>query len=87
MQEKRPQETVQPLADDVLHYVPDQPLKLDKTLFVAALRTAPRGSAPGPGSCTYEHLKLFLGDDHLLEEKNKVEERPFPKECEKWCPE
>ena len=31
------------------------------------LKTAPGGSSPGPGGCTYEHLKVLMDDQDTLE--------------------
>ena len=44
-------------------------VNLDNTIFSKCLSSAPSGSAPGPGGCTYEMLKVCLGDaeaTHLL---------------------
>ena len=49
-----------------------------------SLRTAPRGSSPGPGGCTYEHLKIVLEEeemfDLLLEAANSVAQAAVPEE-------
>ena len=44
-------------------------MNLDVATFTKCLASAPSGSAPGPGGCTYEMLKLCLDDaetSHLL---------------------
>ena len=40
---------------------------LDRDAFLRSLKTAPRGSSPGPGGCTYEHLKVLMDDQDTLE--------------------
>ena len=42
--------------------MPGQALVLDATLFSKCLASAPSGSAPGPGGCTNEMLKVCLDD-------------------------
>ena len=45
------------------------PVNLDGAMFTKCLASAPSGSVPGPGGCTYEMLKLCLDDaetSHLL---------------------
>ena len=34
---------------------------------MTSLRSAARGSSPGPGGCTYEHLKVFLDEEDTVE--------------------
>jgi hypothetical protein len=68
MQSKRPAEARTPLPQDVLDFQPPAPLLLDNKLFLECLRTAPRGSEPGPGGCTYEMLRTLLDDEDALEE-------------------
>ena len=60
LQNRRPQEVVRPLAPEVLEFMPDRPVRLDRSLFLASLKSANRGSSPGTGGCTYEHLKVSL---------------------------
>ena len=57
LQHRRPQ--VQQRA------VPEEILELDRSKVLANLRSAPRGSSPGPG--TYEHLKILLDDKDTTE--------------------
>ena len=68
LQDKRPAEAQRPLPADVLSFQPDIPLQLDRELFLTCLKTAPRGSAPGPGGCTFEHLRVLLDDEGGLED-------------------
>ena len=62
LQERRPRERVREIPAEILNYVADQPLVLDGTLFSKCLASAPAGSAPGPGGCTNEMLKVCLDD-------------------------
>jgi hypothetical protein len=48
--------------------MPETPLCLDKDLFTSALRTSAKGSSPGPGGATYEHLRVLLDDPATFEE-------------------
>ena len=69
MQRRRPQPPVQPLSQEVLDFEPEVPIQLDQNIFLESLKSAPRGSSPGSGGWTYEHLKAFLDDTdtfHLL---------------------
>ena len=68
LQSKRPDAPRQPLPDEVLHYQPPVPLQLDREAFLACLRSSPRGSAAGPGGCTFEHLRVLMDDTEGLEE-------------------
>ena len=43
-----------------------QSWRFDVKLFVKCLRTAPSGSAPGPGGCTNEMLRVCLDDVETL---------------------
>ena len=40
---------------------------LDRPTFLTSLKSAPRGSSPGPGGCTYEHLKTLLDENDTTE--------------------
>ena len=62
LQNKRPQEVLRPVPEEVLNCTPEQPVKLDRQKFFESLKSAPRGSSPGPGACTYEHLRILLDD-------------------------
>ncbi len=67
LQGRRPQAPVRPIPREVLDFVPDQVLDLDQQEFVKCLRTSPSGSAPGPGGCTNELLRVCLDDSELLQ--------------------
>ena len=60
MQSKRPQEVLRRIPRDVLDFVPESPLEVDRKIFVKSLKSAPRGASSGPGGCTYEHLRVVL---------------------------
>ena len=62
LQERRPRERVREIPAEIIDFVADQPLVLDGTLFSKCLASAPAGSAPGPGGCTNELLKVCLDD-------------------------
>ena len=62
VQNKRPQAAVRSLLEDVLTYIAESPVKLDRQKFLKSLKSAPRGSSPGLGGCTYEHLRILLDD-------------------------
>ena len=66
LQSKRPREQQRPLPEMVRNFQPERALQLDRQTFIDALRSAPRGSAPGPGGTTYDHLKVLLDDEALL---------------------
>ena len=40
----------------------DSPVEVDRNMFVKNLRNASKGSSPGPGGCTYEHLRVLMDD-------------------------
>ena len=67
LQSKRPQRISRELPQWVREFNPDTPLALDRDAFLRSLKTAPRGSSPGPGGCTYEHLKVLMDDQETLE--------------------
>ena len=67
MQNRRPQEVIRALPEEVLRFEPDTPIGLNKKIFLDSLRSAPRGASPGPGGCTYEHLKSFVEEVDLME--------------------
>ena len=37
-------------------------VQVDRKIFMRSLNSAPKGSSPGPGGCTYEHLRALLDD-------------------------
>ena len=67
MQRKRPQIPVAPFPEEVLNFQPEVPVHLDRKTFLSSLKSAPRGSSPGPGGWMYEHLKGMLDDTDTFE--------------------
>ena len=67
LQSKRPQEVLRPLPQHIREFHPESPLELDRDKFLQSLKTAPRGSSPGPGGFTYEHLKIMMDEEDTLE--------------------
>ena len=67
MQRKRQQIPVVPLPQEVLNFQPQVPVQFDRKTFLASLKSAPRGSSPGPGGWTYEYLKGLLDDTDTFE--------------------
>ena len=53
-------------SEAVLHYLPAEPVHLDRDLLATNLRSARRGLSPGVGSTRNEHLKLALKDEAAL---------------------
>ena len=43
--------------------VPEAVLTLVRDLFILVLRSAPRGSAPGPGGCLYDLYRTIVDDE------------------------
>ena len=41
---------------------PESPVQIDRKIFLQSLKTAPKGSSPGPGGYTYEHLRVLLDE-------------------------
>ena len=62
LQRKRPQEVVRELPEHVRAFTPETPLVVNKEILLKSLKSSPRGSSPGPGGCTYEHLKVLMDD-------------------------
>ena len=63
---RRPQEQQRAISTEVVDYVPGSFLQLDAKMFTKCLRTAPSGSAPGPGGCSNEMLQVCLDDVETL---------------------
>ena len=49
MQNRRPQEVVRNILKDILEFEPDVPVQVDRKAFLKCLKSAPKGSSPGPG--------------------------------------
>ena len=84
MQRRRPQALARPLSEEVLDFEPDSPVELDRSMFLASLKSAPRGSSSGPGGWTYEHLKGMLDNtdtfELLLSACNSLSQAKVPRE-------
>jgi len=61
--DKRPPQLTEALPPEVTAYQARQPLRLAGDKLLANLRSAKRGSAPGPSGARLEHLKPLLEDD------------------------
>ena len=62
LQERRAVDVQSPLSPEVLNFQPSERLSLDRKTFFSCLKSAPRGSAAGPGGMTYEQLRVLLDD-------------------------
>ena len=67
LQDRRPREQVRPIPREVLEFNPSVPSQMEMRTFVDCLRSAPAGSAPGPGGCSYEMLKVCLDDPEVTQ--------------------
>ena len=67
LQNKRPQNQVKQIPRHVLEFNLATPLNLDVKKFVECLRSAPSGSAPGPGGCTNEMWRVCLDDPEVTQ--------------------
>ena len=65
LQRRRPQEQVREIPPEVMAGNPT-PVVLDPVAFSQCLSSAPSGSSPGPGGCTYEMLKVCVDDRETL---------------------
>ena len=63
----RPTQLSEALPADLLSFVPDVKLKLNKSFLLEALRSAGKGSAQDLAGTRYEHLRVLLDDDELWE--------------------
>ena len=78
LQNRRPQCQMQQIPQEVMEFNPGSPLTLDPHIFAKCLRSAPSGSAPGPGGCSYQMLKTCLDDAELLHKPQRIlQERQF----------
>ena len=86
LQDRRPQVVSRPVPAEVLNFEPDRPVQLDLKAFFTSLRSAARGSSPGPGGCTYEHLKVLLDEVDTTEFLFEVCCAPSPRRefQQKW---
>ena len=67
LQARRPQVVVRALPEEVQAFEPESPVIVDRQSFLKCLKAAPRGASPGPGGCTYEHLKALLDGTDTME--------------------
>ena len=67
LQGRRSQVQVSPIAEEVMQFSPAHPVALKAKIFMKCLSGAPLGSAPGPGGCTNEMLRVCLEDSELLQ--------------------
>ena len=67
LQSKRPREVLGELPGALRNREGRQALRLDRQKFADCLRSAPKGSSPGPGGMSYEFLKIALDDESLLD--------------------
>ena len=67
LRRQRPQEQQSAIPQEVLEFSPGNPLQFQRHVFVDCLKSAPSGSAPGPGGCTYELLRVCLDDHEILD--------------------
>ena len=61
----RPRELSEVIPDNLLGFVPDVKVKLDKHIVLEALRSAGRGSAQDLAGTRYEHLRVVLDDEEV----------------------
>ena len=67
VQNRRPQEVVRNIPQDILEFEPDVPVQVDRKAFLKCLKSAPKGSSLGPGGCTNEHLRILVDDVDPME--------------------
>ena len=67
LQARRPQIVGRALPEEVQAFELESPVIVDRQIFLKCLKAAPRGASPGPGGCTFEHLKVLLDDTDTME--------------------
>ena len=67
LQARRPQVVARELPEAVRTFEPESLVTVDRNIFLKCLKSTPRGASPGPGGCTYEHLKTLLDDTDTME--------------------
>ena len=60
---RRPLTLQRPIPVEVLEFEPARPLELDARRLLQNLRSAHKGTAPGPLGTRTEHLKVILDDE------------------------
>ena len=67
----------------MLDVEPEEPVTLDRKILLSSLKSSPRGSSPGPGGRTYEHLKVLLEESNtfalLIEALNSLAHAAVPR--------
>ena len=64
---RRPRELQRPLPAEIVNPSPAAAIQLDVGRFLGALRSAKRGSAPGPSGTRAEHLKPLLESELTMD--------------------
>ena len=67
MQSRKPQGVVRNITQRIMEWQPEAPVVVDRKVFVRSLKSVPRGSSPGPGGCTFEHLRCLLDETETTE--------------------
>ena len=67
MQSRRPQGVVRNITQRIMEWQPEAPVVVDRKVFVRSLKSVPRGSSPGPGGYTFEHLRCLLDETETTE--------------------
>ena len=84
--ERRPEEPLEPLPQDLLDFEPEEKVSLNKKLFLETLRKTPRGSAGGLTGLRFEHMKVMLdernGTDLLYTVAQDLARADLPREAQ-----
>ena len=67
LQARRLQVVVRELPEEVRAFELDSPVVVDRQIFLKCLKSVFRGASPGPGVCSYEHLRVLLDDTDTME--------------------
>ena len=67
MENRRPQVATRPVSQEAREFHPEAAVSIDRKVFLQCLKSALQGSSPGPGGCTYEHLRLLLDEMDTVE--------------------
>ena len=66
LQGRRPQAQIRAISDDMMQFYPGTPRAIEGEAFHQVFEW-PSGSAPGPGGCTNEMLRVCLDDAEVLQ--------------------
>ena len=84
LRELRPETAQRAIPREVLEWEPETPVQVDRKIFMKSSKTAPKGSSPGPGGCTYKHLRVLLDEVAivvlLLEAASSLAQAKVPQE-------